>query len=241
MSREPGGRIEIIDALRGLSIILMVCYHFGYDLVTAGLIPGWLLFNPLLDFLQVVFASLFIFLSGASCRFSKDNLKRGLVMLAAGAVVTAVSLLPWIDAPIWFGILHFLGAAAIIFTFCHKFIDRIPLKARLIAFPALFFAAFFLLRGRVFPVEHLWALGFPSKSFLSYDYFPLLPWVFMYLFGAAFGVPAAEGRLPCWFYSFRAPFFAGAGRRTMLIYLLHQPVAFGLTQLLIFFLAPAGT
>ncbi|MDR0670796.1 MAG: DUF1624 domain-containing protein, partial [Oscillospiraceae bacterium] len=70
---DPGpgagaSRVALIDAVRGLSILLMVAYHAGYDLVGAGLLPRGLLFNPLLSVLQPFFAGVFILLAGVSAR-----------------------------------------------------------------------------------------------------------------------------------------------------------------------------
>ena len=106
-------RIQFLDALRGLSIILVVAYHCGFNLVAMGYIPRGALYNPLLDVLQPLFAGLFIVLAGISSRFSQNNLKRGLFVVGAAALVTVVSLV--IGMPIWFGILHLLAACILLY------------------------------------------------------------------------------------------------------------------------------
>ena len=50
-------RYYALDALRGLSILLMVAYHFGYNLVMYRIAPAGLIYNPLLNVLQPFFAS----------------------------------------------------------------------------------------------------------------------------------------------------------------------------------------
>ena len=55
----------------------------------------------------------------------------------------------------------------------------------------------------------LFPLGFRSPSFQSMDYFPLLPWFFV----------------PAFFYKTHCKPLALAGRYTLWIYVLHQPVA----------------
>jgi uncharacterized membrane protein len=224
--RDKPGRIQLIDGLRGLSILLMIGYHFGYDLVLFLGVPTWLIFNPILDFLQPFFAGEFIFLSGVSSRFSRNNLKRGLLMLAAAAAITLVTY--FIGLPVWFGIIHFLGAAAILFAFLRPAVDKISRPVQLIMYIALYVCAI-QFTGRVYDINWLWWLGFRSAGFSSADYFPILPWIFIYLTGTLAGTYIVEKRLPEKFYTFRVPFFAAAGRNTMLIYLVHQPVLYVVT------------
>ncbi|MDL2273367.1 DUF1624 domain-containing protein [Oscillospiraceae bacterium OttesenSCG-928-G22] len=221
-------RIQIIDVLRGVSILLMVLYHFGFDLVEAGYIYPWVLYNPLLDTLQQVFAGLFIFLSGVSCRFSKHNIRRGVEFLLAAGIVTLMTW--WIGTPIWFGILHFMGAAALLFGVFRKLIDKLPRGAAIVLWVVCFFVSVYA-RSLPIYVNSLFFLGFPGKGFYSADYFPLLPWIFVYLLGTVFGLYVADGRLPKWFYEFDQPFFAACGRYTIWIYLFHQPVLMGVTYL----------
>lgn len=228
--RDKPGRIQLIDGLRGLSILLMIAYHFGFDLVTFVGVPSWLLFNPILDFLQPFFAGVFIFLSGISSRFSSANIKRGLQMIAAAAAITLVTYS--IGLPVWFGILHFLGAAAILFALLRPVIDRISRPIQLILYIGLYFCAI-QFTGRTYDVSWLWWLGFRSAGWTSADYFPILPWIFIYLTGALAGTYIVEKRLPAWFYTFRVPFFAMVGRYTMLVYLVHQPVLYVVTLVIV--------
>ena len=85
---SPKRRYYAVDALRGLSILLMVAYHFGYNLVMFDIAPAGLIDNPLLNFLQPFFASVFIAISGASSTFSHSNLRRGVKILLCAVLVT---------------------------------------------------------------------------------------------------------------------------------------------------------
>ncbi len=75
----------------------------------------------------------------------------------------------------------------------------------------------------------MWLFGFPSKDFASADYFPLLPWFFIFFAGFFFcrmfktGFPAFSEKIPC-------PFFALVGRHALPIYILHQPVIYLVCQ-----------
>lgn len=227
---ERGRRYYALDVLRGLSIVLMVFYHWGYDLVLYGLIPAWVLYNPLLDALQLLFASVFVAISGASSTFSHSNVRRGLRILACALVVSAVTF--WFDPQeaIRFGILHFLGTAALLYALLAPVLRRFPPN------PVLCLVLFFLTRALTQPyyqVHGLWWLGFRRPEFSSADYYPLLPWFFMYLFGVWLGKIVKKGKMPSWFYRVRLPFLEKVGSHTLIVYLLHQPVCMGLTLLLV--------
>ncbi|MDR3644347.1 MAG: heparan-alpha-glucosaminide N-acetyltransferase domain-containing protein, partial [Clostridia bacterium] len=78
----------------------------------------------------------------------------------------------------------------------------------------------------------LFALGVPDSTFVSADYFPMIPWFFLFMLGTLIGIPIKEHRLPKRFYTQRVPFFAFLGRHTLLIYILHQPIVFGILWML---------
>jgi uncharacterized membrane protein len=204
---NAASRIVFLDALRGFCIILVVAYHFGYNLVARGFIPEEALYNPVLGILQPFFAGIFIVLAGVSSRFSRSNLKRGLLLSGCALLVTAVSFAA--GTPIWFGILHLLASCILIYSLLSKFRAAVP---------AVTIAAFFVL---FFNITR-WP-DFPSA-----DYFPLIPWMFLFFFGVWLGGPIGEGKLPHWFYTVKVPIFGAIGRRTLLIYLLHQPIFYGL-------------
>lgn len=230
----PSGRIQLIDAVRGLAIVLMVAYHAGYDLVAAELIPEHVLYNPLLNTLEPLFAGLFICLSGVSARYSRDNRKRGLKVLGCALVVSLVTGLVT-DTPIYFGILHCLGMCMVLTGEPSGWLDRIPRRWQPVLFGGLFAAAFLLfpVRGEEFVrIPYLYMFGFAAPDFASPDYFPLFPWFFLYPLGAWAGRYIREGRLPQWFYTCRVPVLPALGRRTLLIYMLHQPVLYGAVALI---------
>ncbi|MDL2288322.1 DUF1624 domain-containing protein [Oscillospiraceae bacterium OttesenSCG-928-F05] len=233
---DTGGRVVILDTLRGVSILLMVIYHFGYDLMIYCGLPYYVLRNPLLDTLQTLFAGLFILLSGISCRYSGNNLRRGLQLLAAAFAVTGVTALTDYlgitrGAIVTFGIIHFMGAAALIFWVLQRVLDRLPGPLLPILCAAGILATWAFLPARVDFGGFFW-LGLKGPGFHSADYFPLLPWIFVYLFGTWLGVFIRAGRFPPWFYRAKEPFFSACGRRTLIIYLLHQPALMGLTLLI---------
>ena len=228
-------RYALLDELRGLAIILMVIYHAFYSLgYVLGSRAGRTLFASM-EPVQPFIAGTFILLCGLCCRFSRSNLKRGLKLAGAAALVTLATLAMTrfgVDEVIWFGVLHFLACAVLLFAMIQRPLGKIPALPQMIIFAALFFAWRFvppLPRTSFFP---LYALGFPSSKLSSSDYFPLLPWLFWFLAGAAIGIYGKQGRLPAWMETSRVPPLAWLGRHSLLIYLLHQPVLVGLFSLL---------
>ena len=222
-------RIQLMDAARGLCIILMVLHHLGYDLWTYGMLPNWVLDNPVFYVVQPFFAGMFLFISGISSRFSHSNLRRGVRVLCWSVVVSLVSWL--VGEPILFGVLHFLGCAMVIYGLTGKWVDRLPRWLT----PILCAAGIVLtapLLHRRFDVQGLFWLGFMSRSFASADYYPLLPWIFVFLLGTWAGYYVKERRLPDWFYTWTCPVLPQIGRLSLVIYLAHQPICYGAVVLI---------
>ena len=66
--------------------------------------------------MQPLFAGVFVFVSGMVCNISRSNLRRGLKTFALGMALTLGTLLAMPDQLIAFGILHFMGAAMLLFA-----------------------------------------------------------------------------------------------------------------------------
>ena len=99
-------------------------------------------------------------------------------------------------------------------------------------FAILFTLSWIFIYRQHFAVDGLWWLGFRNASFFSSDYFPIIPWIFVYFAGNIVGLWVTEKKLPPKFYSMRVPFLADVGRNTLIIYLLHQPVLYGLSMII---------
>jgi len=230
--KERKERIQSIDALRGFAVMLMVIHHLLYNFVNFLDAPEWLFTNPVFDVLHYTFAGLFIFLSGVSSRFSRGNIRRGLIAIAFALVISAVTY--YMDMPIWFGVLHLLGFTMLFFGLTRKIWDLIPRKATPVIFIVLIVASslatayFRPVAENSFARGCLSVLGWPQQGFVSYDYFPILPWVFVSLLGSWAGLYIVERKLPARFYEAEFPFFPAVGRKALLIYILHQPVLYAL-------------
>ena len=223
-------RLHLLDSIRGFCVILMVAYHLGFNLVFYLDFPRHWLYNPVLDTLQPFFAGVFIFISGIASRYSRSNLIRGLKLFP---IALAVTLVTWFAGnPIFFGILHFLSIAMIFYDLTRRLWDKIPpLMAIPLYVAALFISQMFTGPGN-WPVAWLFPFGFFRPGFSSADYFPLLPWIFVFLAGTSAGGLLREGKAPRLFYGGRPSPLSWIGRRALIIYILHQPILVGLVLLI---------
>lgn len=239
-----------MDEIRGFAVICMVFYHAFFDLAIQFNLPvgGALLmfFMPLEPF----FAGLFIFISGISSRFSKSNLIRGAKLFLISLGITAVTVtLDYFFSngfSIWFGILHMLSVSMLLFSLFQKPLELINPLAGMGIFLFLFMMTFAIQDGYLglspslgvpFPggfYTNNWLapLGFHGEGFYSADYFPLLPWMFIFFAGTSLGSYAKAGRFPNWTYPARVPFLGWTGRHALMIYILHQPVILSLLWLI---------
>ena len=245
----PRARVAFLDEVRGLCILLMVLYHaayttiflFGWDITLPGgtRLLHFLFTSPVIVLAQPFVAGIFIFISGVACRYSRSNLKRGVIALGLGLAITAFTLHFMPEVAIYFGILHFLGSGMILFALFRRPLDQLPAALGLLLCAALFVLTVGIRAGYL-GIPGLFAFHFPAAwsqigwlipigfAGAGADYFPLLPWLFLFFAGAYLGVGFVRRDMPEFFYRSRAPFLGRVGRYTIYIYILHQPVIFGI-------------
>lgn len=231
---RQGRRIEILDTWRGGVIVSMVLYHACWDLVWIFGLP-WAWFSGISAWVwQQSICMSFIFLSGFCWNLGRRPLQRGILVLASGELITAVTEFLSPADPIFFGILTLLGIAATGTCFLHPLLRRIPPAAGMTASLLLFLLFREWHQGVIgtFQISEaaaalpeavrIWA-GYPPPGFSSSDYFPILPWIFLFSAGYfAYGQTAGKGRLPPWTDRGESS-LSWAGRHSLLLYLLHQP------------------
>lgn len=244
----PQARVAFLDEMRGLCILLMVLYHavyttiflFGWDITLPGgtRLLYFLFTSPVILLAQPFVAGIFIFISGIACRYSRSNLRRGAIALGLGLVITAFTLRFMPEVAIYFGILHFLGSGMILFALFRRPLDRLPGAVGLLLCLILF-ALTVGIRAGYLGIPGLFVLSFPAAwsqvgwmipigfAGAGADHFPLLPWLFLFFAGAYLGIYFVRRDMPAFFYKGRSPFLGRVGRYTIYIYILHQPVVFG--------------
>ena len=223
-------RFDVLDAWRTLAIVLMAAYHFLYDLYIFGVISADQLFSAPLNVLERFICCSFILLAGASARFSRNNLRHGLVVLGAGLVVEIGAAVA--GQTIRFGVLMLLGSSMVLWHFLGKGLQRFPGWSVAAGSGVLFFAARWWTGRTAVSVPWLYPLGFISPGFYSADYFPLLPWFFLFLIGTALGGWCLEHRENRLLTVSLPRALTWPGRHSLIIYVLHQPVLYGISYLI---------
>ena len=244
MRRNPSPRITFLDWLRGLLLLSMMFYHLCYDLVMIFGLELAFFFSPFMHWLQTCTAGAFILLAGVCCCFSRSNLRRGFKVFGCGMLLTLITALAMPSQLVLFGVLHLLGVCMILFGLLRPVLERIPVWAGAAACALLFLLTLSVSAGSfggpfftvslpasLYEAGWLFPLGFPSGRFFSSDYFPLFPWFFLFLCGSFLGRLMKSHRLPGLFYRDCLPWLSAMGRHSLWIYLLHQPVLYGVLWL----------
>lgn len=243
-------RVAVLDWMKAAAIVNMVLYHALYDAAFLFGQPGVQAFmrSRAAFWWERGICGTFILVSGLLSLRSRRPFRRAAYIFGAGLCVTAVTLLFTPQFAILFGILHFLGTAGFLTALAAPALRRIPACPGLAACAGLFWLTRTIPYGHwpwgtplpkaLYDVKVLLFAGFwPADSGLvSSDYFPLLPWLFVFWAGLFFGravqgtrMAAACAHIP----NCRA--VQWLSRHALAIYLLHQPVAAAIVWLVLRF------
>lgn len=237
LTPKPNGRLNLLDELRGFCLVLMIVYHAIYDIeaIFGMRIPFFLNLDTLSP-VEPFFAGIFIAISGFVCSYSHSNLVRGAKLLAVALGLTVVTRLLSADLAIYFGVLHFLACAMILFALLAPILRKIPPAVLIPVNAALFLLTWNLPVGYLgfgplsihlptsfYSTPFLFPIGLPNLQFYSTDYFPLFPWIFLFL--GAYGVSVLFQKHPLKWVEKGAGIrpLSFLGRHSLLIYLIHQP------------------
>lgn len=238
-------RLSGLDAIRGITLLSMIIYHTCWDLnyLFGVNIEGY---GSVWSYIwQQSICWTFIFLSGFCWSLGRNHLKRGITVFVAGLLITVVTLLAMPDERVVYGVLTLIGSCMLLMIPLEKLLQRVPAGIGFFVSMLLFL----LLRnvnqrelgfeGMVITKlpDHLYAnmfttyLGFPEQDFYSTDYFSLLPWCYLFIAGYfAYRLTQSHKlleRLFSWKMKAMQP-LAAIGRYSLPLYLLHQPIVFGI-------------
>jgi uncharacterized membrane protein len=241
--RPAHPRLWEVDTIRGIAVILMIIYHFVFDLAFFGAYAGNMYATPWQLFARSI-GTTFILVMGISLTLSYHRLKphldqqqlyrkylrRGATLFGWGMVITVVTYFAVGKRFVVFGILHLLGLSVIL---------ALPfLRSRWASLAGGVLAiglGLYLGSLRVLTPWLLW-LGVPQLRRGMLDYYPVLPWGGFALLGIFVGLtlyPRGVRRFALPDLSHTTPIRALSylGRHSLLIYLVHQPVLLGLLVL----------
>lgn len=236
-------RCLFIDSLRGMAMLHAVAYHFLFDVfIIYGLDPDWYRITGVFIWQQCICWT-FILVSGLSWPWGRRPLRRGLELNVWGLVVTAVTLAASPKTAIWFGILNFMGCAMLLMIPLRRLLERISPAAGMAGSFLLFLLFRYVQRGEVafglvqlpdwlYTTRILTPLGFPYDGFRSSDYFPILPWFFLYVTGYFLGRLLTERGVLDRLARVHHPALTWVGQNSIWVYLVHQPVCMGVCMLI---------
>jgi len=232
-----------IDFLRGIAIVMMIIYHIIFNLNFFNVYNFNLQSLSFKLFLYPI-GTTFLLLVGISLTLSYNKSKkdltknqlikkfifRGLKIFFLGLIITFVTFFYLGKGFVIFGVLHCIGISIILSILFIRF-------RFLNLFLGIIFVIFgVILRFMTFDFYYFLWIGFIPRNFYTVDYFPLLPWFGVILFGIGVG----NIFYPDYKRIFKIPdfsnykivkFFDFLGRKSLIIYFLHQPIIIFLIQL----------
>lgn len=238
-------RYELLDAIRGLAIINMVLYHFSYDVcVLYGVWPA-LLSDMRAHVWQQYICFSFILISGAVWHLGRHPMRQGLLLNGLGLLFTLITALFVPSAVIYFGVLSFLGCAMLLMIPLARPLSHIPAPVGLAGSLLLFVLLRHLSQGVIGvgawtisvpdALYHGWIstiFGLPFPGFFSSDYFPILPWFFLFTAGHFACLWAQQHAKVRQVLTCRIPLLSRLGKYSIYVYVIHQPVCMALCMLL---------
>lgn len=233
------GRYDLIDTIRGIAIVSMVIFHCCYDIfMVYGRDPSWYS-QPAVHVWQQSICWTFILVSGFVWPWGRSgNVKRGIMLNVWGLVISGVTVLVMPEQAVWFGILNCIGCAVLLMIALEPVLKRIPAAIGALAAFALFMVfrnvqlgylewpgVFRLdLPDWLYDCRVLTPFGFPFPGFRSSDYFPILPWLFLYICGYFLNRIVMAVRPLQSVARYGVAPLSAIGRYSIWIYLSHQPV-----------------
>lgn len=219
-------RIWELDFFRGLALIMMIYFHIVFDLKD---IYGFDInySSGINYYIGKISAILFMLISGMSCCLSRSNVKRGLKVLAIAMVITAATHLYDSGLGVKFGILHFLGVSMLLF----------PLFKNVNHYLLMLIGTVIIIAGNIFTDilmshDYLFMFNLTSSAFSSSDYYPLLPWFGVFLFGISIAKILYKEKKSIFSFSIKDNIISRAGRNTLIIYVIHQPIIIAVLELI---------
>ncbi len=230
-------RLIGIDIFRGWAILLMVIFHFSYDLNYFKVIDLHIQTNTFFTWFRFLIVSMFLLTVGMSLKLAHQNhinwsslKQRTLYLGIASLLVTISSYIIFPNSWIYFGILHFILVASFIVLplLTHPYLSLTIAITSFIAFHLNILNMHWLFNLLVTPL-HL-------PPTISVDVVRFVPWISFVLVGmSAVSLGWHQKIFNTSFFNKKDKlndFFSFLGKHSLLIYMGHQPILFGIFLLL---------
>ena len=216
-----------LDFIRGIAIILMVIFHLSFDLNNFNFINIDIYHGHFWKYFRYLILSLFILCVGIALVLSTQNsldikktFKRFILLISLALLVSLASYFTFAQTWIYFGVLHFIAFASL---FALLFLRLVWLNLLFgLSIITLYFTGFINMHWlyEVFQVP----LHLPKYT---EDLVSFTPWFGVILIGifvakkSLYLFPLKENKLTLT--------IGFLGKNSLLIYIVHQPIFFGLT------------
>lgn len=237
-------RIGLLDTLRGIALLAMASYHGTWDFEFFGYLDPGTAETGWLKIYARVIASTFLFMAGFSLVLANwpsirwPSFRKRFAMIAAAAIaISVVTRIAMPDEWIYFGILHCIGALSLIGIGFMMLPMVFTLLATVLLTVGWIIDVFYMpgaLDWAALDPRYLAWLGFAAAAVRSNDYVPLFPWALPFFAGLSAASLALRTSLPQRLARLGTgnSLLARGGRHSLVFYLLHQPILFGLVYLL---------
>lgn len=213
-----------VDVLRGLAVVLMIGFHFGYDLAYYG----YAHYKTTVDIewvsYRIVILSLFLLCVGMSAYLSyRDSVdwqklhKRVVKLSVVALLISVVSYFVFPYGWIYFGVIHFIVVASVLSIW----FVRVP---QLSLFLGMFILISYNMGYFHFDATLNWAVKHLNFPVHTVDVVSFTPWFGAVLIGIylmhkqLFGWQLSSNRL--------TQKLSWVGQNALVIYLVHQPILF---------------
>jgi len=220
-----------LDLMRGYAIIMMIAFHFIYDLNSFGftnipLFTHWagIAWRTLIVFLFLSAVGISLVIAHSKILKLKKFIKRQVYLGIAALIVTAGTFVMFPDEWVYFGILHLIWVSSLIAIFFIKLPNTSLLIALIILISSILGQPNFTIISNIF--EPYLPLG-------SVDYYPLFPWLSFIFIGIFLGHNPYHQKV----FTLRSGFLEFIGKHSLIIYLTHQLVLFGGISIIYFLIS----
>ncbi len=231
-------RYDSLDALRGVAIVWMTAFHFCFDLNHFGYLRQNFNVDPFWTWQRTFIVSGFLFTAGLGQAVAVAQgqswarfWRRWAQVAGSALLVSAGSFVMYPQSFIYFGVLHGLAVMLLVVRLTAQWGRWLWLLGSLaiaIKFVAPYAHAAYPELGFLNQNWFNW-LGFISRTPITEDYVPVIPWLGVMWWGMASG-QWVLGHRPRWLnrpLRRTAQPLAWLGRWSLSYYLLHQPLLIG--------------